>query len=273
MKNKHSKKCKFLIIIALILSILSIFYYILKDKNNLILPLKFTKDTGSIIVKTVSFPIKYITKFKEMNKIYNNYNKDVKRLENYSLLENLNKEYLDTIDKLKALNDIKNVYTAKEFIHASILQRNYDYFFDIITIDKGLNSNIENDLPVINNSRLIGITTNCSNISCDVKLLTSKKNSYNVSVIIESNNNKYHGILTGYKDGFLEVNLVEDDKNIKEGDLVYTSSYSTKFPSGILIGSIEKISTDSNNIMKILHINFKEKISNLKFVTIIKGDL
>ena len=50
------------------------------------------------------------------------------------------------------------------------------------------------------------------------------------------------------EDGLIGVESVSKDIDVKKGDALYTSYDSPKYHSGILIGYINKIKTDSNNV-------------------------
>lgn len=58
------------------------------------------------------------------------------------------------------------------------------------------------------------------------------------------------GDLELYEDGRMRIMYVEKDASISEGDKIVTSNISTKYLPGLMIGYVDKIETDANNMTK-----------------------
>jgi rod shape-determining protein MreC len=58
------------------------------------------------------------------------------------------------------------------------------------------------------------------------------------------------GDLELYSEGKLRIMYIDKDAEIDTGDAVVTSNISTKYLGGILIGYVDQISVDSNNMSK-----------------------
>ena len=59
-------------------------------------------------------------------------------------------------------------------------------------------------------------------------------------------------------------------KDVDIGDFVYTSGLGGIFPSGILIGSVSEITTDSYDLAKIIKVKPSADFSNINYVSVLK---
>jgi rod shape-determining protein MreC len=109
---------------------------------------------------------------------------------------------------------------------------------DTILINLGLKDGISKSLPVINQQKaLVGkIGEVYSNFS-KVILISNKESSFDAK-IPESD---IQAVAMGKGNGKLFFDLVPKEKEIKEGDLVVTTALGGIFPSGLLVGEIEKV--------------------------------
>jgi len=109
--------------------------------------------------------------------------------------------------------------------------------YSIITINKGLENNIENGAPVINHKGLVGQIINISENYSEIKPITSK--TYAVPAIM--NNGKENVILYGNGNGELEIPLFPASSSIQINDTFITSGIDDIYPKGINIGRVTEI--------------------------------
>lgn len=104
-------------------------------------------------------------------------------------------------------------------------------------------------------------------------MITTNDTSFKAGVSIESNNNIYNGILSGYdiEKDLLKVISIRSTSDIKIGDLVKTNGLGQVFPSGINVGKVEKIEFDEVGVSKILMVKTIESLKNIKYVSVIRG--
>ncbi len=107
----------------------------------------------------------------------------------------------------------------------------------IITINKGLNNNIEEGAAVINNAGLVGQVINTYSEYSEIRSITSKY--YAVPAII--NSAKENIILYGNGNGELEIPLSPASSSIQINDTLMTSGIDDLYPKGIKIGTVTKI--------------------------------
>lgn len=153
------------------------------------------------------------------------------------------------------------------FIHATVINRDIDWFNEI-KIDKGEDSGIKTDMAVISNGGLIGKITKTGKNFSIVKLLSSNSNDMKVSVLVKSDTNTYYGILNGYINKNISVNISKDSK-IELGDKVYTSGLGGLYPEGIYIGKIDSITQDKLGLENNILIKSDFSFDALRYVSVV----
>ena len=127
----------------------------------------------------------------------------------------------------------KNVST----IPARVVGRSADNWWQQVTLNRGSNAGIKKGYIVKAEGGLVGlinsITPNTSRV-----LLISDMNSQ-VGVNISRTGGK--GILRGDGSADAVLEFYEKVPNVKKGDVVSTSTYSSKFPSGVPIGKVKSL--------------------------------
>ena len=141
-------------------------------------------------------------------------------------------------------------------MNASVISRNVGYWFNTITINKGSYSGISKDMVVINSKGLIGRVIKTTSFTSDVRLITTSDTNNKISVHVSNGSDDLYGLINSYNynDNYLEVEGISNTKNVSIGDKVYTSGLGGIFPSGILIGEVSEITTDSYDLAKIIKV-------------------
>lgn len=139
-----------------------------------------------------------------------------------------------------------------EKIGASIIGKDAGNWFDTFIIDKGSDDGIEVDMNVIAGSGLVGIVTNVGPNYANVRSIIDDRNSVSAMVLTTSDMCFVNGDLEmmGEKQVIAFTNLTDEDGKAAVGDQVVTSYTSSKYVPGLLIGHINELNTDSNNLTK-----------------------
>ena len=127
-------------------------------------------------------------------------------------------------------------------------------------------------MVVVNNKGLIGKVISTTTFTSEVRLLTTNDTLNKTSVAIHNNNKKVYGLIKGYnyKNNYLEVEGISNEQPISVGNYVYTSGLGGIFPSGILIGTVEKITTDEFDLAKIINVKPSVDFNDINYVAILK---
>ncbi len=257
---KKKQKNKWIIIGIVIFLILGLFVSLIIDRKTGRIE-TVLKDTVTIINKVVMYP------FTALNK-----DKGKTQSENYLIQKNRNESLEKEIQELKEELELNKTLTEFDPVNATILSRNKSYWFNTLSIDKGKLSGIKKDMAVITSKGLIGKITKVYDNSSEVKLITADDINFKVSIAIKTNEVDNYAILNGYdKDTHLiKATGIDNTTPVNEGDTVLTSGLGSMFPSGIYIGTVEKIESDKYNLSKTVFIKTFQNFNDIHYVTVLK---
>ena len=155
------------------------------------------------------------------------------------------------LNTLRELYELDEQYDEYEKTGARIIARDSGNWYHNFVINKGTNDGIEVDMNVIAGSGLVGRVID---VGPDwAKVLSIIADTSNVSSTVLSTEEYLivSGDLELYSQGSIRFSqLIDRDGAVKEGDKIVTSNISDKYLPGILIGYIENIDVDSNNLTK-----------------------
>lgn len=153
---------------------------------------------------------------------------------------------------------------SAEVINNSIRQKN-----NKITINKGIKDGIEKGQGVINGDGLIGIINDISNNNATALSLLNMQIS--IAVKIKRTNEIGELKWDGKLPDIMNMSSVPPHSDVKEGDQIITSGFSTIFPPDLLVGIVKDVNQDKRNGFLILDVELNNDLSSLDFVYIIKN--
>ena len=277
MKRKNLKtKHIVLIVIIIILIIIAIFSSTLKADRELNKFESLIKDTVTSVEKIIFYPFKFvfnkIDDYKELKDIREKYNSLLPEVER---IESLNAENIELRRNLASMKDELNItYTVNdyEYLNATVISRNIAHWYNTITIDKGTNNGVKNDMVVVNSKGLIGKVVTTTAFTSEVRLLTTSDTINKISVTINDGKNSVNGLIRNYNynKNILEVEGISNTERVNLDAYVYTSGLGGIFPSGILIGKVKKIETDEYDLAKIIEVEPIADFNDINYVAILK---
>lgn len=258
MYKQKQRKNKIIIITIIILVILLIPISLKLNRDTTSFENLF-KDTATIINKVFMYP------FTALN------TNDITQDESYLIQKNVNESLVKEIEELKDQLKLNSTLTEYTPINATILSRNKSYWFNTLTIDKGKKHGIKKDMAVITSKGLIGKISKVSNLSSEIKLITSDDVNYKVSVSIKANDRETYGILNGYdiENNLIKISGVDRSIKVEKGNVVSTSGLGGVFPGGLYIGVVEKQENDKYDLSKTIYIKTKQDFDSIHYVTVL----
>ena len=171
--------------------------------------------------------------------------------------------YYDS-EVLKKYDDLLNLVNLKEssnydYLYSKIIFKDIYDFRDEVTILRGKNDGLKDNMAVLDNLGLIGVVCNVGDEESKVKLLSNS--SVNLSVVV----GEYYGILN-YSNGYY-IRGISSSSGVNIGDMVYTSGLG-HLPAGLVIGKV--ISIQNDGVEKIIKIDIVSKLDKASHVVIIK---
>lgn len=157
----------------------------------------------------------------------------------------------EELDRLRELYDLDQQYDEYEKVGARIIAKESGNWFNLFTIDKGSADGIEVDMNVISGGGLVGIVTEVGSSWSTVRSIIDDNSNVSAMVSTTSDQCIVGGDLRLMDEGSLNLlSLTDSENNVHVGDSVVTSYISEKFLPGILIGYIDELNNDANNLTK-----------------------
>ena len=195
-----------------------------------------------------------------------------KKYEKTKLLEAKYKEVNKHLEELESTLEINNSLLKDSYLNATVVNRDVGHWYNTITIDKGSKNGVKKDMAVITSKGLIGKITSISNFSSTVKLLTNEDINNKISVKIEIDNKYIYGILTGFDSSTncFQIEGISENTEIPTNSMVTTTGMGDIFPSGILIGTVKRVSTDNFDLARTVEVEPYVDFDDINYVTILK---
>ncbi len=156
------------------------------------------------------------------------------------------------LDNLRELLDLDQKYPSYEKVAANVIGKDAGNWFSTFTIDKGSKDGIDVDMNVLAGSGLVGIVTDVGPNYAKIRSIIDDTSKISGMLLTTSDRCIVHGDLQEMNENqnILFNNLKDSDNEANVGDPVVTSYISDKYLQGILIGYINTIEVDSNNLTK-----------------------
>ena len=200
--------------------------------------------------------------------------KDISNLDINSsndLMESIISGLKEDNENLLKVNNLKESLNNFNYIKATVISRNREYWFNNITINKGKNDGIVLDMAVIDVNGLIGRISSVTDNISTIKLITTNDTKNKISAVIRNNEEKVYGIINGYDSKNNLLNLIITDKNdIKENSKVETTGMGGIFPSNILIGKVYDVIKDEDGITNIVRVIPSADIEGERYVVVLQ---
>ncbi len=262
-----------IIILAIVLIVLSV---ALNKDRNLSLPEQLVKDTGTFVVQIFKAPVDFIkgmvNEAAEKNNVYEKYKELKEKEEQIDRVVAENENLTAEIQTLKEQLELNTVLSDMVYKNATIVHRNIGYWYNEVTIDKGSKDGLEKGMAVINNDGLVGTVIKTSNYTSTVKLLGNENMSDKISVKINVNDTYVYGLISSYDadDNTYTVEGISENVDIPEGANVVTTGMGNDFPSGLLVGTVTKVTTDHFDLSSVAEVKSSVDFDDLDYLTILK---
>lgn len=174
------------------------------------------------------------------------------------------------LTNLRELYQLDAQYDEYEKTGARIIARDSGNWFHAFVINKGAMDGIAVDMNVMAESGLVGRIVDVGPNWAKVKSIIADDSNVSAMVLSSADRMIVSGNLKLYASGVIEFSqLVDSADVVVEGDKVVTSDISDKYLPGILIGYINTISPDANNLTKSGHITPAVDFEHLEEVLVI----
>jgi rod shape-determining protein MreC len=213
----------------------------------------------------------FIKYFNNVNKLYNEnifYKRKniefINKLYNYELIRN---KYCE----IKEILDLKEKYKKEKLIFANVFIKNPYELYKYVIIDKGTNNGLYKNLPVVSINKydlslsVIGKIFEAYKKSSKVILITNQ----NCVFPVEIKNKNIDCLANGLNSSLLKISYIPVELDIKKGDEIIISEFSSIFKKGLKVGVIQKISNFKTENFKTAIVDISFNINNIHDVFVL----
>jgi len=158
---------------------------------------------------------------------------------------------------------------AYVFTAAKVISNSVNKQFNYITLNKGSRQGIKPDMGIICSDGVVGVITNVSpNYSTGLSLLNKR---FSIPAKITKNNYSGNLVWDGEHSNTADLREIPFHIMVNVGDTVVTSSYSSIFPEGIMIGTITKWDQQGGTNFYNIKVELSTNFRTLKYVEVVKN--
>nr|WP_298997330.1 rod shape-determining protein MreC [uncultured Allomuricauda sp.] len=192
------------------------------------------------------------------------------REENYRLVqenERLRKLLFNSPEKIQQTLDTTQLEYS--VTNAKVIKNSFSSPRNYLTISKGSNSGIEQDMGVITTRGILGIVENTSSNFSTVQSVLNTKSNINAKI----KNTDYFGSLVWDARDYRVVQLVDIPRLVPlvVGDTIVTGAMSSIFPENIPVGVIKKYDLNASKSFYNIDVELFNDMANVKNIYLIKN--
>jgi rod shape-determining protein MreC len=155
------------------------------------------------------------------------------------------------LSELRKLYKLDSKYPDYPKVAARVIGKDTNNWYNRFTIDKGSEDGLAVDMNVLSGDGLVGIITEVGPNYAKVKSIIDDASEVSGMFPKTKDNCIVSGDLTLVDDGYIRVGYIQNkEAKIKDGYEVVTSNISKKYLQGILIGYVNDVKLDSNNLQQ-----------------------
>lgn len=154
------------------------------------------------------------------------------------------------LGRLRKLYELNQTYGQYRMTGARVIAKDTGNWFHVFRIDKGARDGIKPDMNVVGDGGLIGIVTDVGDNYATVRSIIDDVSRVSAMAIQSNDTCIVSGNLQLYANGKLKISDITDTADIKDGDAIVTSTVSSKFLPGILIGYAGDLKTDPDRLTR-----------------------
>ena len=165
-----------------------------------------------------------------------------------------NNRLLQSQEELKRLEELYKLdqeYPEYTKVAASVIAKDPGNWYSTFVINKGTADGLAVNMNVISGGGLVGIITETGEHWAQVRSIIDDDNNISAMIASTSDTCIVSGNLQSMTNGRIDFSELRDRGDVVEqGTSIVTSSISTQYLTGILIGYVAEVAEDSNHLTK-----------------------
>ena len=154
------------------------------------------------------------------------------------------------LDEMRRLLDLAEQYPQYDTVGAHIIGKNSSNWYRSFLIDKGSRDGIRVNMNVLADGGLVGIVTAVGDSYATVSTIINDSQYVSAMSARTGSGCIVAGDLSLYADGLLQLQNIGMDADMAVGDMIVTSNISSLYVPGLLIGFVESVSPDPNQLQQ-----------------------
>lgn len=235
------------VVIAVILSVMAYFSTSASALPNLagIIATPF-RSAGAAISETVSGWADYFTEFDRLKE--ENQQLKLELAEKEAAIRQAEKDSEEN-ERLRKLLDLREQRRDLHFESARILETDSSNWESVLTVNKGTAQDVAvGDCVVTEEGFLVGVVTGAGLNWCTIRTILDSDTSIGATVFRSGQNAVAQGDFALMGEGRLRLSYLGANPDVVAGDLVVTSGLGDYFPSQLVIGTVESVSTGDDGL-------------------------
>jgi rod shape-determining protein MreC len=216
----------------------------------------------------------------KMNKQYENFysyftlkaaNKQLAE-ENAKLRDSLHSSFIVPDNRKKiaidtTVKDSLGHYRKFTYLPAKVVSNTITSQNNYLTLERGALQGVYKGMSVVGPQGIVGTVIDTSANFCRVMSVLHRKSTE--SAMLKKDNTQGSVEWDGKNPSLLTLRNIPKSVKVEKGDSVVTSNYSVKYPSNIMIGTIDAINTDPASNFYILRIKTATNFYTLQYVYLV----
>lgn len=189
------------------------------------------------------------------------------RLENERLNAELARLREDTArrEELERLLETKNALANQEFIAANVMSRDPGNLRQLVAINRGRSDGLKAGMPIVTEGQtLVGTVARVEDDHAWIKLVTDVDSA--VSALLSES--RAQGVVGGSYSRKMQMEFVDQNAAVKEGDTVVTSGQGGSYPAGLVIGKVTGVESTRQELFQRVTIEPLASLSKLETVLV-----
>ncbi|WP_027963560.1 rod shape-determining protein MreC [Halalkalibacillus halophilus] len=272
------RKRKLIVFLASIILVVALIGYSIRGGGQSSLPAQFTLDTVGFFQNLIHTPFNAIVEvvgdIQDVRNIYDQNQVLKEELQDYKTLAYQVNELQNENEDLRSLTELSESISDYESINGTVIARSPERWFEQVTINRGSQHGVSQDMAVTTGDGLIGRVIETSQLTSTVQLLSGFDVDNRISVVVEGNDSVF-GLIEGYQseeEQLIFRELTNEDQ-LEEGQTVVSSGMGGVFPKGLLIGEVTSVELDAYGLTTIGYVEPAADLMNISNVTVIDRDL
>ncbi len=174
-------------------------------------------------------------------------------------------------EKLWKYYELKKTNPSYQIAPANVIRRDVNDDFYSFTLDVGTSVGVKVNAPVITDNGLVGWVCQADAATCKVKTILSP----DTKATVEDKQTGDSGILSGSVSlcsrNLTGMSKLEEDHQLKAGDMVVTSGTGGVYPAGLLVGEVVSIAFNKYDASRSAVIKPFEDVRSITSAAVITG--